>query len=141
MLSEEGLRGFVMLLGAHLQGFCRAFYSECVQAVADSLPPGFHLMVQDQFKSGLQLERRNASYDAIKQDFNRFGFDLTASLASDPANKLRTTHLGLMTDWRNHAAHSDLGSPKSGPPTLTLNDLRTWTRSCDELATELDLAL
>jgi len=33
-LADENLRGYVMLLSAHFQGFCRDLHTECVQIVA-----------------------------------------------------------------------------------------------------------
>src|ERR1700693_4857184 len=88
-LIEENLRGYVMLLAAHFQGFCRDLHSECVQVVANAVPPPMMLMFQTLCQQGRALNRANAGYENIKADFERFGFDLTVALQADPATQAR----------------------------------------------------
>src|SRR5271170_5802963 len=71
---DETLRGFVLHLSAHFQGFCRDLYTECSQIMIAAIPAGLQATSQVQFSSQLALEKRNPNHDTIKQDFNRFGF-------------------------------------------------------------------
>ena len=136
-LADENLRGFVMLLSAHFQGYCRDLYSECVQIVAASTMPSMQNMIQNQCLSGRQLDAANPRYAAIRKDFERFGLDLAASLASDPANPLRITHLDHLNSWRNYAAHHQVSTPTVGGP-FVVATVQVWRLSCDGLAAELD---
>ena len=45
VLAEENLRGLVMLLSAHFQGFCRDLYTECVTAAVNAMPTNVGFMV------------------------------------------------------------------------------------------------
>ena len=45
-LIEENLRGCVLLLSAHFQGFCRDLHTECGQVILSKLRPGLRLLIQ-----------------------------------------------------------------------------------------------
>ena len=62
-------------------------------------------------------------------------------LAASPGHADRVTQLGHLMAWRNHAALYNDGIPKTGPATLSLADLQSWTASCDAFACELDAAM
>ncbi len=79
---EESLRGFVLHLSAHFQGFCRDLYTECSQIWISVLPAGLQATAQAQFSAQLALEKGNPSNDNIKRDFNRFGFLLNLQTAT-----------------------------------------------------------
>lgn len=135
-LVEENLRGYVVLLCAHFQGFCRDLYSECAQIVVSKVRRSLQTLIQDQFTEHHALDHGNPNMDNIARDFNRFDMDLKANLDADPANVPRRQHLALLNQWRNVAAHQGTKLPAGGP--LTLGSLRIWRVSCDELATALD---
>src|ERR1700683_1426251 len=84
-LIDENLRGYVMLLAAHFQGFCRHLHSECAQAASNAVPISMRIMFQKLCQEGRELDMGNAKYEGIKADFKRFMFDLTAALTTDPA--------------------------------------------------------
>ncbi len=135
---DETLRGFVLHLSAHFQGFCCNLYTECSQIWIAAIPSGFRATAQAQFSSQLALEKGNPTYDNIKRDFNRFGFLLNLQLAH-PAGPLQVTDLGHLNDWRNKAAHQDIRPLGGGVPAdLTLPIVQGWRASCDGLATSLD---
>jgi len=50
-LCEENLRGAIMLLSAHFQGFCRDLYTESVQIIVSRVRASLQILIQDQFKS------------------------------------------------------------------------------------------
>jgi hypothetical protein len=135
---DEPLRGYVLHLSAHFQGFCRDLYTECAQIWIAGIPAGFQATAQAQFSAHLALEKGTPSYDNIKRDFNRFGFllNLQAAHAMGPQ---RVTDLGHLNDWRNKAAHQGIQPLGGGvPPTLSLAIIQGWRASCDGLATSLD---
>jgi hypothetical protein len=135
---DETLRGFVLHLSAHFQGFCRDLYTECSQIWIAAIPAGLQATAQAQFSAKLELEKGNPKYDNIKRDFNRFGFLLNMP-AAHPAGPQRVTDLGHLNDWRNKAAHQGTQPLGGGvPATLTLPIVQTWRASCDGLAISLD---
>jgi hypothetical protein len=136
-LIEENLRGYVVLLSAHFQGFCRDLYTEATQVIALRVRSGFRLIIREQFSAHRKLDSGNPTHDHLKEDFNRFGFRL--DLAIDPANTPRLAHLSALNKWRNVAAHQGTKIPAS--ISLDLPSLRLWRTSCDGLATSLDAIL
>ncbi|MBO0698134.1 MAG: hypothetical protein J2P46_07055 [Zavarzinella sp.] len=136
-LADENLRGYVMLLSAHFQGFCRDLHTECVQIVTAAISPAMQIMFQRQCATGRELDGANPRYETLRKDFDRFDIDLTAELAANPANSPRVTDLGHLNAWRNYAAHHRVTPPAHGGPFL-LATARGWQNSCDGLAAELD---
>jgi hypothetical protein len=133
-LYDENLRGSIMLLSAHFQGFCRDLYTECAQIIAGMLAPTLQVMIQTQFTASLALDRGNPNRDNIRKDFDRFGIPLNL-VAADPANHGRLRDLERLNGWRNIAAHHNV-VPPGGLPSQA--DLQGWRNSCDGLATSLD---
>jgi hypothetical protein len=140
-LADENLRGFVMLLSAHFQGFCRDLHSECVQAVADAVAQPMRFMIQTQCVAGRELDGANPRYDVIRKDFERFGLDLRAALTANPATAAANTNsvtlIGHLNLWRNYAAHHKTSMPTHGGP-FALATVRVWKQACAGLAAELD---
>jgi hypothetical protein len=137
-LLDESLRGYVMLLSAHFQGFCRALYTESAQVVAAAVPANLLATIQAQLSAKLSLNKMNPTVATLRDDFERFGFTLDLP-AADPANPLRITHLGHLIYWRNTAAHHlTAPAPTGVPAVLTLPDVLSWRTSCDGLAQSLD---
>jgi hypothetical protein len=135
-LIDENLRGYVVSLSAHFQGFCRDLNTEAAQLIAVEAQPRLLMLILAQFTAHRILDRSNPNIDNIAKDFARFGFDLRTKINADPANALRQQHLAALNQWRNVAAHQGTTLPASGP--LTLPTLQTWRASCSGLATSLD---
>lgn len=133
-LVDENLRGFILLLSAHFQGYCRDLYSECASIIAFRIRATMRVLVQRQFDANRLLDHGNPSLDVLKKDFNRFGFTLDMA-AHDPANHARLAHLKQLNRWRNIAAHHGIVPPEGLPPLTTVQD---WKNSCNGLATSLD---
>jgi len=135
---DETLRGFVLHLSAHFQGFCRNLYTECSQIWIAAIPFRLQATAQAQFSAQLALEKGNPTYDNIKKDFNRFGLLLNLH-AAHPAGTQQVTDLGHLNAWRNRAAHQGTKPLGIGvPPALTLPIVQGWRASCEGLATSLD---
>ncbi len=133
VLAEENVRGYVLLLSAHFQGFCRDLYTEATQTIVRRFRKSLQVLAQRQFTAQLALNQGNPNLGTLRRDFERFGFDL--DLAGDPANTPLLGHLAAMNTWRNIAAHHGV-VPATGLPTLAT--LREWRDACDGLATALD---
>jgi hypothetical protein len=133
-LIDENLRGYVLLLSAHFQGFCRDLYTESAQIVVSKTRTSLQPLIQRQSTSNLKLDHGNPTLKSLKEDFERFGFSLHLSTA-DPANPARLTLLDHMNQWRNAAAHH--GNPPGGI-LLDLASLHDWRNACAGLATSLD---
>ncbi len=134
-LVEENLRGYVLLLSAHFQGFCRDLHTECAQTIVSRVRASLQILIQTQFIDHRKLDKGNPNLQNLREDFGRFNFTLDLA-GADPANPTRLTDLGLLNGWRNVAAHHAT-IPTSLPP-LSLPLLQAWRDSCDGLATSLD---
>ena len=128
-LADENLRGYVMLLSAHFQGFCRDLHSECIQAFARAAPAHLRLVIQIQCLAGRELDGANPKMESIRKDFDRFGLDLAVAFGANPANAMRVTHLGHLNLWRNYTAHHKTTPPLHGGP-FTLATVQGWRNSC-----------
>ncbi len=135
-LVDENLRGYVLLLSAHFQGFCRDLYTEGVQTVVSRVRPTLQMLIQFQFTTKMKLNQGNPNIQNIREDLERFGF--TLHLEADPANVPRLANLAALNRWRNIAAHH--GKVPVGA-SLSLPLLQAWRLSCDGLATALDAVL
>ncbi len=133
-LIDENLRGYVVLLSAHFQGFCRDLYAEASQIVVSRVRRSLQPLIQAQFTAELKINHGNPNAHNLGMDFKRFGFTLDFA-AADPANMPRLAHLAELNRWRNIAAHHG-PIPRGAPLNLPL--LRAWRMSCDGLATSLD---
>jgi hypothetical protein len=87
-LAEENLRGFVALLCAHFQGFCRDLYTECAQLTTAAVPAHLQTFFQRQSMAELRLGTGNPNLQTLTHDFNRFGLELKVLLDGNPANVL-----------------------------------------------------
>ncbi len=134
-LAEENLRGYVLLISGHFQGYCRDLYTECAQAFEATLGLRVRATIRTQFSTELKLNSQNPTVEAIRKDFERFAVSL--DFDSDLANGARVTHLGQLNKWRNAIAHQN-PSPPAGALPLTLTAVQQWRVSCDGLATWLD---
>ena len=138
-LIDENLRGYVMALSAHFQGFCRDLYTEASQILVSKVTrPALAAIFQAQFTAHRKLDHGNPNIDNLKADFKRFGFTLDLA-GADPANPPRLAHLAKLNEWRNVAAHQGTPTAKAGPLTRSL--VATWHVSCDGLAHSLDAIL
>ncbi|MBX9583735.1 MAG: hypothetical protein K2X87_25820 [Gemmataceae bacterium] len=133
LLADENLRGLVVLLSAHVQGFCRDLYTEAAEVVVSKVRPSLQARVRNQFLSAFALDYGNPTLANIRKGFGRFGFAL--DFATDPANAVRLQHLAELNRWRNLIAHA-APLPPTGLPGLAA--VRGWLASCDGLAAALD---
>jgi hypothetical protein len=136
LLIDENLRGYVVLLSAHFQGFCRDLYTVVTDVIVSRVRRSLQQFVRTQFMSSLRLDRGNPSAENIRADFERF--NLPVNLSADSDNATRLTDLAALNTWRNVAAHH--GAIPAGPA-LNLHLIAQWRRSCNGLAVSLDALL
>jgi hypothetical protein len=135
-LTDENLRGYVIALSAHFQGFCRDLYTEASQVLVSKVRrPALAVLFQAQFTANRKLDHGNPNLINLKADFKRFGFALDLA-GANPANPVRLTHLAKLNEWRNVAAHQGTPTASAGPMNLPL--VAVWRNSCNELASSLD---
>jgi hypothetical protein len=134
-LIDESLRGYVLLLSAHFQGFARDLYTECTEIIVSRVRASLQALIQAQFTARRKLDYGNPNLKNLRDDFERFGFILDLA-GADPANALRLQDLAELNRWRNVAAHQGIASPLGVP--LMLASIQTWRDSCDGLAASLD---
>jgi hypothetical protein len=134
-LVDENFRGYVLLLSAHFQGYCRDLYGECAQTVVSKVRPSLQVLLQAQFNAHRKLDHGNPNLQSLREDFERFGFTLDLA-AADPANPVRLRQLGELNRWRNVAAHH--GTIPASLLPLDLALLRSLRNACDGLARSLD---
>ena len=132
-LIEENLRGYVVLLSAHFQGFSRDLYTESTLVIVSRVRKGLRQLVDDQFTAHRNLDHGNPNIENLKKDFARFDLPLGPLLVASPASTLWLQHLAILNQWRNVAAHQGKVLPAGGP--LALPALQAWQNSCDALAT------
>jgi hypothetical protein len=117
VVEDVLVRGFVLLLGAEFQGFCRDLYAECGLAVVNAVPVALQVVVQVQCQAKSELTTGNAKFESIRSDFERFDLTLTPALRGhDPATDAHLTALGHLNAWRNYVAHDKPTPPAHGGP-------------------------
>src|SRR5260370_30597395 len=82
-LVEENLRGYVLLLSAHFQGFCRDLYTECADIIVLRVRASLQTLIRAQFAAKRRLDQGNPNVQNLKEDFERFRFNLYLA-ATDP---------------------------------------------------------
>jgi len=138
-LIDENYRGYILLLAAHFQGFCRDLHTECAQIVASKVRASLEILFQSQFSARRELDRGNANVKSIIEDFNRFGFNMKTQLNGIVGATALKADLHALNEWRNAAAHHNTILPAGGPLTVPL--IQSWRNSCNSLATALDKIL
>jgi len=133
-LREENLRGYIVLLSAHFQGFCRDLYTESAQITTIRVRATLRILIQAQFTAHRALDHGNPNLQNLRKDYERFGFTLNLA-AADQGNPARLQDLIELNKWRNIAAHHGT-VPPAGLPSLA--DLQDWRNSCNGLAVSLD---
>src|SRR5260370_33057721 len=65
-LGEENLRGYVLLLSGHFQGFCPALHLECGQVVVSKVRASLQALIQTQFTAHLTLDQANPNLQKLR---------------------------------------------------------------------------
>src|SRR5438876_112944 len=65
-LIDENLRGYVLLLSAHFQGFCRDLYTECALIVVSKVRPTLRTLIEGQFTAQRKLDYGNPNLKNLR---------------------------------------------------------------------------
>jgi hypothetical protein len=140
--TQQINQAYTVLLSGQFQGFCRDLHSEgadnFVVPVAD---PDLRDMLRDNLLFGRRIDRRNPNPGNLGSDFERFNLEFWSLVeAHRPPNLTRKAALEEMTAWRNAIAHQTFTTSmlKAGRPHLTLVQVQTWRKACEELARSFD---
>jgi hypothetical protein len=132
---------YVTLLSSQFQGFCRDLHTEAVALVVGAVtPPVLSPIIQNLFVQGRKLDQGNPNPGNLGSDFGRLGMAFwPAVVALNAQNAARQTKLETLNTWRNAVAHQDWS--RVGGPTLWLNQVQAWRRTCRALAKQFDTAV
>lgn len=138
--TQQINHAYAVLLAAEFQGFCRALFMECVDAIVAATPPALQTIVQKSLCLALQLDRGNATPGSLGSDFGRFDLRFwPALIARDPKVADWQRLLGKLNEWRNAIAHNDFDAVNAGGTiTLQLRDVRRYRGACRRLARAFD---
>jgi hypothetical protein len=146
-------RGYLVLLSAEFQGFCRELHIEAIDTLMDHVdkltaqaqPPAvanLGVVLRQRISTHRKLETGNPNAGNIGADFN-FLF-VTQTVWSAVALKPQQDDLEDMNHWRNAIAHHDYKKPVCMTPSGTyrtsplLRDCQRYRRVCEQLAPRLD---
>jgi hypothetical protein len=135
--------GYVVLLAAEFQGFCRELHTEAVALFASTIPALQRTAVIDNFALNRQLDRGNANPGSLGSDFGRLGLDWWDAIDNlDPNGPVLRRELELMNQWRNAIAHNDFDPKRlGGTMRLKFSMVRNWRRVCNRLTRAFDHVL
>lgn len=144
LAQDELVWALVLRLAAEFQGFARDLHDLAAETFVTwiSVDEPVGRVVSSSFTLGRKLDRGNAGQSTLADDFGLIGMDfwpdLTArhSATAERQNALRFLHLA-----RNAIAHAELGKLSAlsddGYP-MTLQTVRSWRGTLDELAISMD---
>ena len=141
--TEQVNHAYAVLLSSQFQRFCRDLHAEAADRA--SMAAG-GAAAQKVFATQLllnrQLDRGNPNPGNLGSDFGRFELPLWATLlARNARNRRRQADLEQLNRWRNAIAHQDFDVQRLGPGALRLATVRRWRRSCNGLASSMDLVV
>src|SRR5207248_10698691 len=97
--------------------------------------------VRDNLLWKRNLDRGNAHFDNIKEDFSRLRIDFKKEVDPyDPQPRPLRLKLQELNEWRNAIAHQDFHK-FSGSTQLQLTQVRQWRRACKKLAQVFDTVM
>jgi len=135
-------QSFVVLLASHFQGFCRDLHSENIEFLVNlTVPPYLRPIVRANLLWRRNLDRGNANFDNIAEDFNRLLIDFRTEIEPhDPQPRPLRGALQELNDWRNAIAHQDFRKI-GGSARLQLGRIRRWRKVCTRLAVVFDTVM
>jgi hypothetical protein len=141
--TQQINQAYAMLLSSQFQGCCRDLHSECIESfVPLGLSHEWQILLEAALRSNRKLDSGNPNPGNIGNDFSRFGIAFWDEVyAQDARNKGRREALELLMIWRNAIAHQDFSDRRLGRAVLGLQQVRSWRRACDALASTFDTVM
>lgn len=134
-------QGYVLLLSAQFQRFCRDLHSESFAWILNqqTIRPGVDTTLLAVLTSGRALDRGNPSPDNILRDFRAICPTFWNDVMQHNAHNVsRRTKLELLNEWRNAIAHHDFTKPNASSERIWLRSVQGWRRACNGLAISFD---
>jgi hypothetical protein len=142
--TEQLNRGYLLLLAAHFQRYCRDLHSEASAFLAaHSSPVQFRDDLLELLTRDRSLDRANPRPATLGSDFGRLGLDLWDQAYRESAtNQARNSELERLLDWRNSIAHGNPLPPVTGgaapSASTTLRQVKHWRAMCARLVISFD---
>ncbi len=146
-LTQQINHGYVTLLAAQFQMYCRALHTEVTQVlVAGVSDPALARVLEGRLIEGRNLDRGNANSGNLGADFGRFGFNFwDAVLEHRKPNARRKQKLEELIEWRNGIAHGDIARKQAEgalrPSEVHLASCRDWKSALNQLVLSIDRVL
>jgi hypothetical protein len=134
-------QGYVLLLSAQFQRFCRDLHSESFAWILNqqTIRPGVDTTLLAVLTSGRALDRGNPTADNILRDFRPICPAFWSDVAQHKRhNAARRKKLELLNEWRNAIAHHDFTKPNASSERIWLKSVQSWRRACSGLAISFD---
>lgn len=134
-------QGYVLLLSAQFQRFCRDLHSESFAWILrhHMMPPGVEAALLTALASGRALDRGNPSPKNIRDDFLSICPTFWQDVGQhDARNASRRKKLELLNEWRNAIAHHDFTRANASSERIWLKSVQGWRSACDGLAVSFD---
>ncbi len=143
--TQQISQSYLVLLSSHFQRFCRDLHSEAADHLLRSVDPKIHSIVYGALTTGRKLDQGNPNPGNLGADFGRLGMSFWPDVKGlHPRNERRVALLESMARWRNAIAHQDFVSQAQAlahRTEVTLSEVRTFRRACNELARHFDRAV
>jgi hypothetical protein len=138
--AQQINQAYAVLLCSHFQGYCRDLHGECLDHVVTAVSPAaLKASLREVYLLNRKLDTGNPNAGNIGSDFGRFGLVFWGEvLQLDARNQSRRNRLEELNRWRNAIAHQDFDPAILGSSTLRLQQVRTWRRACEYLASAFD---
>jgi hypothetical protein len=149
---------YAIAVASQFQGFCRDLHSESASVVADAIGSAgtcdsmnssvIAEITRTALTQSRHLDRGNASPRSIGADFKSFDLDIwDIAKRFHARTEIRLLRLKQLNVWRNAIAHQDFGFTRhqmellAGVTSLTLDRVRAFRSSCNQLAATFDEVL
>lgn len=147
-LTEEVNHALIVRLAGEFQGYCRDLHDEAVEVVtasAASSPPAIVEILRAGLIDGRQLDRGNATWSNVCNDFARLGLSLADEVKSRHPARYSSwvDKVGCLNAARNAIAHHDragLAACQAQQP-LTLGTFTTWRSALRGVSAAMETAV
>ncbi|MGQ0464789.1 MAG: hypothetical protein ACT4QG_05670 [Sporichthyaceae bacterium] len=147
-ITVELNHALIVRLASEFQGFCRELHDETAEALLAAKVPTdreFASVVAFLLGTGRRLDRGNASWGNVCDDFARFGLSLADLLRARQPSRYPawTRTMDRLNAARNAIAHDDRAGlvQCAAVEALTLETFRRWRRNLDAIARAMDAVI
>lgn len=142
--TEELNQALITRLAAEFQGFCRDLHNDASKVVASQIEdPALRKVVADSLLAQRKLDRGNATWGNVCEDFKSLGIDLAKDVGNTAGAARYSTYtraLETLNEARNAIAHQDAKKLQEclKKTRLNLTTFKTWRKKLDRVAKDMD---